>query len=260
MGPAAEGQFAGVQRRHGRRAQVRQGDLGRHGEARRRHRFRTSRRTDVPDLVFRRQARRHGGVLRRHHRLQLHLRRALYLDAPEAHPGFAFRQSQAGGGGQQIRHRPSHLAMYVGGVSVGPDPARSHDDVEEPACARQYGGAGRRAAPRAQDLRRHARSGAANSAAADDLPFLWRIVRPSPRRRRPRRGKGIVGQRDLQAASGGKGDRPHSAGHAAWSRHRLDRPPFRRPGRRRGWQGTRKSSACRPRKRRRARRGRSEFR
>ena len=53
-------------------------------------------RGDLPDLVLRGQARRHGGVLRRHHRLQHHLRRALRLDAAEAHPGLAFRQPQAG--------------------------------------------------------------------------------------------------------------------------------------------------------------------
>ena len=49
-----------------------------------------------PVSVLRGEARRHGGDLRRHHGLQPHLRRALSLDAPEARPGLAFRQSQAG--------------------------------------------------------------------------------------------------------------------------------------------------------------------
>ena len=51
---------------------------------------------DVPGLVPGGEARRHGGVLRRHHRLQHHLRRALRLDAAEAHPGLALRASEAG--------------------------------------------------------------------------------------------------------------------------------------------------------------------
>ena len=110
-----------------------------------------------PALVFRRQARRHGGVLRRHDRLQLHLRRAFRLDAAETHPGVAFRQPQAGLGGQPVRHRSPHLALHVGSVPVGPNPARPHHDVEEPARAGQYGGAGRRAARWAEDVRRHPR-------------------------------------------------------------------------------------------------------
>ena len=54
------------------------------------------------------QARRHGGVLRRHHRLQHHLRRALRLDAAEAHPGLALRAFEAGLGGQPLRARAPH--------------------------------------------------------------------------------------------------------------------------------------------------------
>jgi crotonyl-CoA carboxylase/reductase len=42
-----------------------------------------------PVSTFVVQARRHGGDLRRHHRLQLHLRRALHVDAPEAPAGLA---------------------------------------------------------------------------------------------------------------------------------------------------------------------------
>ena len=99
LGPAAEGQFARVQRLHGGGAQVRQGDLEHHREEGRRHGVRASRRTDVPGVMLRRQARRHGGVLRRHDGLQSHLRRPLCLDAAKAHPGLPFRQSQAGLGG-----------------------------------------------------------------------------------------------------------------------------------------------------------------
>ena len=54
-----------------------------------------------PVSTFVVQEGRHGRDLRRHHRLQLHLRRALYLDAPEAPAGLALRPSQAGRGGQQ---------------------------------------------------------------------------------------------------------------------------------------------------------------
>ena len=61
---------------------------------------RTSRRADLSDLLLRRQARRHGRLLRRHHRLQFHLRRAVRLDAAETHPGLAFRASETGGRGQ----------------------------------------------------------------------------------------------------------------------------------------------------------------
>ena len=45
---------------------------------------------DLSGVVPGGQARRHGGVLRRHHGLQHHVRCALRLDAAEAHPGLAF--------------------------------------------------------------------------------------------------------------------------------------------------------------------------
>ena len=96
LGPDAEGEHARIQRLGQGGAQVRQGDLGHHRQARRRHRVRASGRGDLPGLVPGGEARRHGGVLRRHHRLQPHLRRALCVDAPEAHPGLALRASQAG--------------------------------------------------------------------------------------------------------------------------------------------------------------------
>ena len=72
--------------------------------------------TDVPDLMLRGQARRHGGVLRRNDRLQPHLRRAIRLDAAEAHPGLALRPLEAGRGGQQVRHRAPHRPLPVGSV------------------------------------------------------------------------------------------------------------------------------------------------
>ena len=51
---------------------------------------------DLPGLGARREARRHGRHLRRHHRLQPHHGRALSLDAPEACSGLALRQPAAG--------------------------------------------------------------------------------------------------------------------------------------------------------------------
>ena len=96
LGPDAHGQHARIQRLGEGGAQVRQGDLGHHRQEGRRHRVRASGRGDVPGLVPRGEARRHGGVLRRHLRLQHHLRRALCLDAAEAHPGLALRASEAG--------------------------------------------------------------------------------------------------------------------------------------------------------------------
>ena len=96
LGPDAEGQHARVQRLGQGGAQVRQGDLGHHRQARRRHRVRASGRGDVPGLVPGGEARRHGGVLRRHLGLQHHLRCALCLDAAEAHPGLALRAPEAG--------------------------------------------------------------------------------------------------------------------------------------------------------------------
>ena len=119
--------------------EVRQGDLGHHRQEGCRHGVRASRRADVPGLVLRRQARGHGGVLRRHHRVQPHLRRPFRLDAAEAHPGLPFRQSEAGLGGQQIRDRSPHRPVHVRSLSVGADPGRPHQDVEEPACAGQHG-------------------------------------------------------------------------------------------------------------------------
>ncbi len=92
------------------------------------------------------QARRHGGVLRRHLGLQYHLRCPLRLDAAEAHPGLALRASEASIRGEPVRARPPHLSLHERGAAVGADPARAPSDVEERAQARQHGGARQRAA------------------------------------------------------------------------------------------------------------------
>ena len=97
---------------------------------------------DLPGLLPRGEARRHGGVLRRHDRLQPDLRRPLCVDAPEAHPGFAFRASEAGVGRQSLRPGPARRPLHVGSLPLGEDSPRPHQDVEERTCARQYGGAG----------------------------------------------------------------------------------------------------------------------
>ena len=76
------------------------------------------------------------------------------LDAAEAHPGLALRPPQAGGGREPVRHRPPHRPVHVRGLPLGEDPARPHQDVEEPARARQHGGAGQRAAHGPADVRR----------------------------------------------------------------------------------------------------------
>ena len=66
-------------------ARLRQGDLGGHRQGREcRQRVRASGRGDLPGLLLRGEARRHGRVLRRHHRLQPHHGRALCVDASEA--------------------------------------------------------------------------------------------------------------------------------------------------------------------------------
>ena len=101
------------------------------GKQGRRHRLRASRRADLPGLDLRGEARRHGGVLRRHDGLQHHLRRPLRLDAAEAHPGLALRPSEAGGGGQPVRHRPADRPLHERGVPVG---ARSRSRT--PRCGR----------------------------------------------------------------------------------------------------------------------------
>jgi crotonyl-CoA carboxylase/reductase len=72
-----------------------------------------------PVSTFVVQARRHGGDLRRHHRLQLHHGRPLHVDAPEAPAGQPLRASQAGRGGQQADDRAPDRPLHVRGLPVG---------------------------------------------------------------------------------------------------------------------------------------------
>ena len=102
-------------------AQIRQGDLGHHRQGQRcRHGVRTSGRIDLPGIVPRREARRHGRVLCRHLRLQHHIRCALCLDAPKAHSRLAFRQSVAGEPGQSTRRRAAHRSLPCRKCFPGP--------------------------------------------------------------------------------------------------------------------------------------------
>ena len=116
------------------------------------HGVRASGRIDLPGLGPGREARRHGGHLRRHHRLQSHHGCALSVDASEARAGLAFRQSHAGVQCQQAGHRAAHRSLHVGGLCLARHPQGAHEDVEERAPARQHGGAGIGAAHRTQDL------------------------------------------------------------------------------------------------------------
>ena len=95
LGPDAEGRLARVQHVAQGSAQLRQGDLGDHRQARRRHRVRAPGRGDLPGVVPRGEARRHGGLLRGYHRLQYHFRCALCVDAPEAHSGLALSRTSS---------------------------------------------------------------------------------------------------------------------------------------------------------------------
>ena len=97
---------------------------------------------------------RHGRHLRRHVRFQLHLRRSLYVDAPKTASGFPLCPFEAGVRGQQAHDRAPDRSLYVGSVSVGTDPQSSYQDVEERACARQYGGSCQRAENRSAHGRR----------------------------------------------------------------------------------------------------------
>ncbi|CAA7618738.1 PKS protein (fragment) [Magnetospirillum sp. UT-4] len=145
LGPAARRgrRPGGVQGLHEEGPRVRQGHLGHHRQGqRRRFRVRAPGRGHLPGVVQRGQARRHGGVLRRHHRLQPDLRRPLRVDAPEAHPGQPLRQPAAGRPGQPAGHRAAPRSLHVRGVQLGRDPRRPHEDAEERAQAGQHGGAG----------------------------------------------------------------------------------------------------------------------
>src|SRR6266446_6359042 len=140
-------------------AQVRQGGLGHHRQAGRRYRVRASRRGDVPSLLFDREARWHGCVLRRHLGLQHHLRRALRVDAAETRAGLAFRPPQAGLGGQPVRARPPHRPLHEPGISLDEDTARARIDANQPAPAGQHGSAGQHATRGAAHVGRCDRGG-----------------------------------------------------------------------------------------------------
>jgi hypothetical protein len=103
-----------------------------------RHRLRAPGRGDLPGLDVRLQEGRHGRDLRRHDRVQLHLRRPLHVDAPEAPAGLALRASEAGIGRQQADDRAPDRPLHVRSVPVGSDPASAHQDVEEPTRTRQH--------------------------------------------------------------------------------------------------------------------------
>ena len=151
-------------------AQVRQGDLGYHRQARCRHRVRASGRGDVPGLMPGGEARRHGGVLRRHVGLQHHLRRPLCLDAAEAHPGLALCAPEAGIVRQPVCARPAHRPVHERSVSVGEDSVRARTDAHQPPSPRQYVGAGQRAAHGLADVRRRGRGGSRRAARLNAVP------------------------------------------------------------------------------------------
>ncbi len=71
--------------------------------------------------------------------------------------GIAFRQPQAGGGGQQADDRAPARSLHVGGLPLGRDPGRAYEDAPERAQARQHGGAGAGADDRPAHLRGRAR-------------------------------------------------------------------------------------------------------
>jgi crotonyl-CoA carboxylase/reductase len=81
----------------------------------------------VSSLVV--QEGRHGRDLRRHHRVQLHLRRALHVDAPEAPAGQPLRASEAGERGEQADAGAPARPLHVRGLPLGRDSGRAHEDA-----------------------------------------------------------------------------------------------------------------------------------
>ena len=63
--------------------------------------------------------------------------------------GSHFAHLKQASAANQFVHRSPHRSLHERGVRLGEDPARPRADVEEPAQARQHGGAGQRAAHRA---------------------------------------------------------------------------------------------------------------
>ena len=80
-------------------------------------------------------------------RLQPDPRRALPVDAPEAHAGQPLRQPEAGERRQRHGGHAQGRPVHDRGVRLARHPARAREDVAEPAQARQHGGAGAGEAP-----------------------------------------------------------------------------------------------------------------
>ena len=141
----------------GRGAQVRQGDLGRHRQGqRRRHRVRAPGR--------RRPSRSRALVCKRGGMVVICAGTTGYKLTVDARylwmrqkrlQGSHFANLQAGLGRQPVRAQPPGRPLHERGVRLGRHPARAHEDVEEPAQAREHGGAGPGQAPR----HAHARGG-----------------------------------------------------------------------------------------------------
>ena len=151
-------------------------------------------------------------------------------------------------------------------------PARPHQDVEEPARARQYGGARQRAADGSADIRGRRRGGSPIARAglaaiclspaeplghrrggaggrARRAASRLRRLRADPRARCDCGVSAFVGERCLQGSSRRTRDDLRASGNEARARHRLDRASFRRPARASASDKAWMSSACRPRRR-----------
>src|SRR6476660_1740461 len=99
-----------------------------------------------------RKARGTGCVLRGNDWLQPHIRRAVRMDAPEAHTRFPFRTSQTGVSGKSFRARAAHRSVHERGLRLGQDTVGSYEDVERPTPPANYGDDGERAAHRPENL------------------------------------------------------------------------------------------------------------
>jgi crotonyl-CoA carboxylase/reductase len=92
-----------------------------------------------PVSTFVVQEGRDGGDLRRHHRVQLHLGRALYVDAPEAAAGQPFRPSQTGRAANKLvieRRIDPCMSEVFPWAEI---PQAHHEDAAQRAQARQHG-------------------------------------------------------------------------------------------------------------------------
>src|SRR5262249_56175980 len=89
-----------------------------------------------------RKTRWNGCVLRGNDWLQPHIRRAVRMDAPEAHTRLPFRTSQTGVSGKSFRARAAHRSVHERGLRLGQDTVGSYEDVEKPTPPGKYGGGG----------------------------------------------------------------------------------------------------------------------